>query len=426
MFLQKFLIKKIEASSKILTPRIVELSKKTVESLSALRQIHTFARQEMTLGSISEVLRSMAQGMRHLQFWHYSSTPMNEIITIAAVGLFLIIGSRALGNGSFTALPVLLTFITVVYRMANRLQVAITSIGTTAYNLGPLLRLQEILDPQDKEFIKKDGKEFQGFENKIEFNDVSLQYLKDRKHALHHISLTIPKGTTIAFVGASGSGKSSLVDLLVRLYEPTSGKIYVDGINLQEYSLTSWRKILGVVSQDIFIFNESIADNIRFGLKGTTDEEIIEAAQAAQIHDLIDELPEGYQTIVGERGYRLSGGQRQRLSLARALLRKPEILILDEATSSLDSHSEQLIQKALNNLKKRCTLIVVAHRLSTISNADNIFVLEKGRLIEQGNHFDLLKKGKKYTHYWNLQLGLDRRPQQVTPEEINKISEIVE
>jgi ATP-binding cassette subfamily B protein/subfamily B ATP-binding cassette protein MsbA len=218
------------------------------------------------------------------------------------------------------------------------------------------------------------------------------------------MSLEMPRGKTIAFVGSSGAGKSSILDLLLRLYEPTQGAILIDGVDLRTYSTGSWRNYLGVVSQDISIFNDTVEENIRFGALHATAQDVCHAAEQAGLESFIYSLPEGYNTIVGERGFRLSGGQRQRLALARALLRNPDILILDEATSNLDSYSESLIQDALERLRSERTILIVAHRLSTIMNADQIYVLDQGDLIEQGNHSSLLAQKGVYARFWELQV----------------------
>ena len=228
--------------------------------------------------------------------------------------------------------------------------------------------------------------------------------------SLRQINLTIPRGKTVALVGASGSGKSSLADLLVGLYAPSQGRMLIDGVDLNTIDLISWQQKLGVVSQDTFLFNASLRDNIAFGSPQASDRQIEVAAEQAQAARFIRDLPDGFATLVGERGYRLSGGQRQRISLARALLRKPDLLILDEATSALDSHSEQLVQQALKRGPDQCTL-VIAHRLSTIKEADQIVVLDHGQIVEKGTHGELLKLQRFYAALWQQQsdqsLGID-------------------
>jgi ATP-binding cassette subfamily B protein/subfamily B ATP-binding cassette protein MsbA len=211
-------------------------------------------------------------------------------------------------------------------------------------NAGNLDRLNQILDPRDKHYRRRGGKRFEKLRRQIELVDVSLRYSPDLPFALRNINLTILRGQTVALVGASGAGKSSIADLLVGLYEPTEGRILIDGLDISQIELGNWQRCLGVVSQNTFLFNATIGENIAFGTDSATPEMVAAAASMAQADGFIEKMPESYETIVGERGYRLSGGQRQRISLARAILRTPELLLLDEATSALDSHSERLVQ----------------------------------------------------------------------------------
>ena len=238
---------------------------------------------------------------------------------------------------------------------------------------------------------------------------VSLQQVSFAYHAeepvLHDVDLDILPGECVALVGPSGAGKSTLAALIARLYDPSSGAVTLEGIDIRDISLKSLRSQLGVVSQDTFLFNTTILENLRFGRPGASREGIIAAAQTAQIHEFIERLPEGYETVVGDRGYRLSGGERQRLAIARAILRDPRILILDEATSSLDSQNEALIQKALEALLKNRTSLVIAHRLSTVRNADVIVVLSEGRILDRGRHETLLAKGGLYARLCEQQFG---------------------
>ena len=268
---------------------------------------------------------------------------------------------------------------------------------------GYIIRLNDILTDDGKEFYPQGGIPFHEFEKQIEFQNVTLFYPSTPEASLKDISFTIPKGSITAFVGASGGGKSSIIDLLVRLYQVSSGEIRIDGRNITEFDIGTWRTAIGVVNQDTFIFNETIEENIRFGYSLATFKQVENASRIAGAHEFIDRLPSKYQTLVGERGYKLSGGERQRIALARAILRDPQILILDEATSSLDSHSEHLILKALEVFCTNRTVVIVAHRLSTIITADQIFVIDKGRLIESGTHDNLLKTQSAYAKFWTLQ-----------------------
>ncbi|CAN1209630.1 ABC transporter ATP-binding protein [Tumidithrix helvetica PCC 7403] len=238
----------------------------------------------------------------------------------------------------------------------------------------------------------------------IELHDVTFAY-KDRHPVVKELSLLIPAGKTIAIVGATGSGKSTLVKLLMRLYEIQSGKITLDGIDIRELQLKDLRSCIGWVSQDVFLFHGSVLENIAYGSFDASVDRIVEAAKIAEAHDFIEQLPQGYDTIVGERGQKLSGGQRQRLAIARAVLRNPPILILDEATSAVDNETEAAIQKSLERITVNRTTIAIAHRLSTIRNADRIYVMERGHLVEQGQHEELVAQQGIYAGLWNLQTG---------------------
>ncbi len=256
---------------------------------------------------------------------------------------------------------------------------------------------------------ERDGnEEIEGFDQSIEYRDVSFRYPTSETYALRHINLKIKKGDIIALVGRSGAGKTTFVDLLPRFYDPTEGDIFIDNINIKDLRISSLRALIGVVSQDVILFNDTVRANIAFGRPDATEEEIQEAAKAAYAHDFIMEFPNGYDTMIGERGVRLSGGQRQRLSIARAILKNPPILILDEATSSLDTHAEMMVQKALDSLMKNRTTIVIAHRLSTVRIASKIIVLDHGMIIEQGTHDELLNLNGVYKHLHEIQFSTEK------------------
>jgi len=241
-------------------------------------------------------------------------------------------------------------------------------------------------------------------EKGIIFENVSFQYDSGKRSALKQATCTINIGETTAFVGSSGAGKSSLISLICRVYDPSSGRLLVDGVPLPELDLGWWRSQIAVVSQQVFLFNASVADNIAYGKLDATREELVEAARGAHAMEFIEELPDGFDTILGDQGLRLSGGQRQRLALARAFVRDPKILILDEATNSLDLISEGVVQDALEQFGRNRTVLIVAHRISTIEHADKIIVLDSGRIIENGTVAQLLAAGGLFSRFYALQL----------------------
>ena len=255
---------------------------------------------------------------------------------------------------------------------------------------------------------EEDGKtDIPDFRSEIVFNNVIFVYPGTKKKVLDNISFKARKGELIAIVGKSGAGKTTLVDMLPRFYRPVSGNIFFDSIDLNDATSESLRRNIGIVSQDIVLFNETVRENIALGKPDATEEDIIEAAKAAFAHDFIKDMPDGYDTVIGERGVKLSGGQKQRISIARALLKNPSILILDEATSSLDTASEIIVQKAIDNLMANRTTFVIAHRLSTVRKADKILVLEKSRIIESGTHEELLSRDGMYKFLYESQFERD-------------------
>ena len=405
LFFQRWLLPRIRATSVKLSHAQVDVSKDMVENIQALRVVHTFGRQAQTIERVrslqQEVLGFLQRQVRLMSI----TSPLNNSLTILVVAILLTAGSLLLRREQSAVLPSLATFILALNRLSMQMQGIAGTMQQLAENSGRMLRIDEILYTKDKEFTPSGGAEFTGLKSAISFTEVSLHYDGTTTPSLVNVSFKLPRNSVTALVGESGAGKSSIADLLIGLYEPTSGQVLVDGLALQSYSLESWRKGLGVVGQDTFIFNQSILENIRYGLPQATADEVRDAAHLAQADGFISSLPQGYDTVVGERGYRLSGGQRQRIALARAILMQPEILILDEATSALDSQSERLVQEALNQFERDRTVLVIAHRLSTIVRADQIIVLEKGQVLEQGNHQELLQLDGKYAHYWALQSG---------------------
>jgi ABC-type multidrug transport system fused ATPase/permease subunit len=290
--------------------------------------------------------------------------------------------------------------IALVYGHVKRLS---NAVGKVQESAGASDRLQALLDERRDIVEQPAAREAKGLARALAFEDVSFTYPGTDRAAIERLSLEIRPGETLALVGASGAGKSTLVDLIARFIDPTSGRITVDGVDLRELSLDSWTALYAMVGQVPFLFHTSILDNIRYGKPDATEAEVEAAARAANIHEFIAGLPDGYQTRVGDAGARLSGGQRQRITIARAILKSAPLLLLDEATSALDSESEKAVQEALDRLVQGRTVVVIAHRLSTIRHADRIAVLDQGRLIEIGTHAELLARRGAYSRLYAMQ-----------------------
>jgi subfamily B ATP-binding cassette protein MsbA len=380
-----------------------ELSSRMTENIQGLRLLHTSGQLDVADRDVTNQTRAVELNTRAQTRLNSVNGPI--IVTLPILMIAVIAGLSVLffGTRNSGVLPSLVTFVVALQRLNGsfgNLTGTLTSLKANSANLD---MLNGFLIESDKQFRRRGGLPFGAIHQGIELRHVGLRYSPELDPALTGINLTLPKGQTVALVGSSGAGKSSIADLLAGLYDPTEGEILVDGTNLTAFDLASWQQRLGVVSQDTFLFNATIADNIAFGTPDATRQAIETAAAQAQAARFIEALPEGLDTLVGERGYRLSGGQRQRLSLARAILRDPELLILDEATSALDSESERLVQQAIDRFERAHSVLVIAHRLSTIVNADLICVMEKGAIIERGKHSELLAKDGRYAHLWRQQ-----------------------
>lgn len=335
------------------------------------------------------------------------ASPVSQFLGILVVATLLVVGGREVLNNKELGLEGamdgddLLVYIIVFSQILNPVKSLSQSISNIQRGIASAERVFKLIDEQprienqESPIVKTD------FKDSIEFKGVGFAYEKER--ILKDINLTVQKGKTIALVGSSGAGKSTLVDLVPRFYDVTEGQIKIDGVSLQAVEIDSLRGLMGIVTQESILFNDTVARNIAFAMPGAKEEEIVAAAKIANAHDFIMELEHGYQTNIGERGSKLSGGQRQRLSIARAVMKNPPILILDEATSALDTESEKLVQQAITNLMKNRTSIVIAHRLSTIQHADEILVMQKGQIIERGDHDSLMALNGTYTRLINMQ-----------------------
>lgn len=372
------------------------------ETFSSMRVINAFNARNFIIGKIDKETSYHRRVNLSISRKNELASPMSEFLGVLVVAFILFYGGQMAMNNEGGLDPAsfmtFLTFYASMIQPAKNFSNGITSLqkGTVAAQ-----RIFSITDLEPAIKSKPDAITLKEFKNDIVFDNVSFAY--DKEPVLQNVSLQIEKGKTIALVGPSGGGKSTLADLVPRFYDPQDGRVLLDGIALTDYELESLRRQMGVVTQESILFNDTIFNNIAFGMENIREEDVIQAAKIANAHEFISQTENGYQTVIGERGSKLSGGQRQRLSIARAVLKNPPILILDEATSALDSESEKLVQDALNNLMKNRTSIVIAHRLSTIQHADEIIVIQGGRIVERGRHQELLETGGLYKKLSEIQ-----------------------
>lgn len=375
------------------------------ETLDNLEVVKAYGREGWRQQTFEQVNNDYSRRMVRVARRREAGSPLSEVLGTIGLGFILVLGGNAVLGGHLQA-SVFILFVIIFARLIPPVQAIVKAYSSLQKGSASAARIFEILNADERITEKPNALVMTNFADSIEYKGIKFAYDGEdgcQVPVLDGIDLTIHKGQKVAIVGPSGAGKTTLADLLPRFYDPTEGIIAIDGIGIKDMNINSLRSNIGVVSQNCILFNDTVANNITFGLEGVAPERIREAASIAGADNFISQLPQGYDTSVGDHGSALSGGQRQRISIARAILRNPPILILDEATSALDAASQQAVQTALDSLMQGRTTIVIAHRLSTVENADLIVVMEHGRIVEQGTHLELMKSGGTYKKLVDMQ-----------------------
>ena len=372
------------------------------ETLTGLRVIKAFNIESVLKNKFFRINEELLTAKNKIGYRRDLASPVSEFLGVVVFAAILWYGGSRIISG---AIPLegsaFIGYLALFYNIINPAKSISLAFSNMQKGSAAIGRIEEILRTPITVDDNVNGKQLQSFNEKIEFRSVSFAY--DDVVILDNINLTIEKGRTIALVGSSGAGKSTLADLVPRFHDVTGGEVLIDGVNIKDYSLQSVRSLMSIVTQEPILFNDTIANNIRLGKPAATEQDIVDAAKVANAHKFISDKEKGYETNIGDRGTKLSGGERQRMTIARAVIKNPPILILDEATSSLDTESERLVQDAINNMMQNRTSIVIAHRLSTIRHADEIIVLQKGRIVERGTHDQLLAHNGFYKRLVEMQ-----------------------
>ena len=393
--------KKLKRTSGIMQERAADITAVLQETISSVRVIKSFVREEYEIARfVKENYANFRAQMKNAQVMA-TLTPVIELIAAIGVTFLIWYGGFEVINGNLTA-GALIAFLVYATNLANPIKRLSRIYGNVQKAMAAAERVFSVLDEKTDIVEKENATELKAVIGKVDFKAVTFKY-NENEVILKDINLEVKAGQMVAIVGPSGAGKTTIVNLLPRFYDPVAGNIYIDDVNIADVTLASLREKIGIVPQETVLFNGSIYDNILYGDLTATTEEVMAAAKAANAHDFIMQMADQYQTQIGERGSKLSGGQRQRIAIARAILKNPRILILDEATSALDTESEKLVQDALDKLMVGRTSFVIAHRLSTILQADMIIVMEKGQIVEQGSHEELLKLDGLYSGLYKLQ-----------------------
>ena len=398
-----FVGKKLRKYSERSQEKMADVNSVLEESITNMRVVKAFAMEKFELKKFFAATKDYFRSLLWMTRIRHLASPINDMLATAAGVMILLYAGRQIisGSGEIDAGD-FMTFIFAMFTMIRPVK-SLTQIHVKLQEgLAAAERIFEVIDADEKIVDRPDSKTMTKFNHCISYEAVSFSY-NETEQVLDNVSFTVNSGEVVAVVGPSGAGKSTLLDLLPRFYQPQSGIISIDGIDIRQIKLASLRNMMGIVTQETLLFNDTIANNIAYGLEDIGRQEIIEAAKMANAHQFIEEFAKGYESEVGNRGVMLSGGQRQRLAIARALLKNPQILIFDEATSALDTESELLVQQAIDRLMSGRTVLVIAHRLSTIKHADRIIVIDDGRIVESGNHSDLLSNDGLYNRLYSLQ-----------------------
>ena len=393
--------KKLKRNGTLIQERAADITSLLQESISSIRVVKSFVRESYEIGRFNrQNTLNFQAAMQNVRLTSLL-TPTVEFLAALSVTFIVWFGGYEVVNGVMTA-GALVAFLTYAVNLANPVKRLARVYGSLQRAMAAVDRVFMVLDLDETIHDREGAEVLPSTEGHVVFNDVSFEYKKGVP-ALEHVSLEAKPGQMIAFVGPSGAGKSTIANLIPRFYDVTDGQILIDGRDIRDVTIASLREQIGIVPQETMLFSTTVRENIRYGRLDATDAEVEAAARAANAEEFIRELPNGYDTQIGERGLNLSGGQRQRMAIARAILKNPRILILDEATSALDTESEKIVQAALDTLMKGRTSFVIAHRLSTIFDADEIFVIDHGHVVEQGTHEELLAKGGLYQYLYSIQ-----------------------
>lgn len=381
-----------------------------IEVFSGIRLVKSTGNETVEFDRFQQLIRDREKVEFQTRVVSAMISPINETTNIIVLFTLILLCRFLFASQLESLLVDFLTYLLVLSRLLPFIAQLNAFRSSLARSAASVEIVQDLLRRDNKFFMPNGSRIYSGLQQGIQFEQVSFAYPDNRNLVLRAIDLSLPKGTTLALVGSSGAGKSTLADLLPRFYDPIEGRITIDGVDLREFELRSLRQSMGIVSQDTFLFNDSLRYNIAYGCANVTEADLQAAIKRANAHEFIERLPLGLDTLIGDRGVMLSGGQRQRIAIARALLKNPEILILDEATSALDTVSERLVQQALDELSRERTTLVIAHRLSTVQKADQIAVMEKGQIVELGTHAELLQRSGAYSRLYTMQFA-ERHPE---------------